>query len=45
MAPQVGAYCLEKVTGGCGVLLGGVPDMPLAMCSSSAAAWLGPMPR
>src|SRR5215207_9918071 len=27
MAPQVGAYCLEKVTGGRGVLLGGVPGV------------------
>jgi alanine dehydrogenase len=30
MAPQVGAYCLEKVTGGRGVLLGGVPGVPPA---------------
>jgi alanine dehydrogenase len=28
MAPQVGAYCLEKVVGGRGVLLGGVPGVP-----------------
>jgi len=28
MAPQVGAYCLEKVAGGRGVLLGGVPGVP-----------------
>lgn len=28
MAPQVGAYSLEKVTGGRGVLLGGVPGVP-----------------
>ena len=28
MAPQVGAYCLEKVTGGRGVLLSGVPGVP-----------------
>jgi alanine dehydrogenase len=28
MAPQVGAYCLEKVTGGRGVLLAGVPGVP-----------------
>ena len=28
MAPQVGAYCLEKVTGGRGVLLGGLPGVP-----------------
>ena len=28
MAPQVGAYCLPKVTGGRGVLLGGVPGVP-----------------
>jgi alanine dehydrogenase len=28
MAPQVGAYCLEKVTGSRGVLLGGVPGVP-----------------
>jgi len=28
MAPQVGAHCLEKVTGGRGVLLGGVPGVP-----------------
>jgi alanine dehydrogenase len=28
MAPQVGAYCLEKMTGGRGVLLGGVPGVP-----------------
>jgi alanine dehydrogenase len=28
MAPQVGAYCLETVTGGRGVLLGGVPGVP-----------------
>jgi alanine dehydrogenase len=27
MAPQVGAYCLEKMTGGRGVLLGGVPGV------------------
>ena len=27
MAPQVGAYCLEKVNGGRGVLLGGVPGV------------------
>jgi alanine dehydrogenase len=30
MAPQVGAYCLEKVAGGRGVLLGGVPGVPPA---------------
>jgi alanine dehydrogenase len=30
MAPQVGAYCLEKVTGGRGVILGGVPGVPPA---------------
>jgi alanine dehydrogenase len=30
MAPQVGAYCLEKVTGGRGVLLAGVPGVPPA---------------
>jgi alanine dehydrogenase len=30
MAPQVGAYCLEKVTGGRGVMLGGVPGVPPA---------------
>ncbi|MGH6804117.1 MAG: alanine dehydrogenase [Methyloceanibacter sp.] len=28
MAPQVGAYCLEKVTGGRGVLLSGLPGVP-----------------
>ena len=28
MAPQVGAYCLQKATGGRGVLLGGVPGVP-----------------
>lgn len=28
MAPQVGARCLEKVVGGRGVLLGGVPGVP-----------------
>jgi alanine dehydrogenase len=28
MAPQVGAHCLEKVAGGRGVLLGGVPGVP-----------------
>jgi len=28
MAPQVGAYCLEKPRGGRGVLLGGVPGVP-----------------
>jgi alanine dehydrogenase len=27
MAPQVGAHCLEKVSGGRGVLLGGVPGV------------------
>jgi alanine dehydrogenase len=30
MAPQVGAHCLEKVSGGRGVLLGGVPGVPPA---------------
>jgi alanine dehydrogenase len=30
MAPQAGAYCLEKVNGGRGVLLGGVPGVPAA---------------
>jgi alanine dehydrogenase len=30
MAPQVGAHCLEKVNGGRGVLLGGVPGVPPA---------------
>lgn len=30
MAPQVGAFCLEKVNGGRGVLLGGVPGVPPA---------------
>ncbi len=30
MAPQVGAYCLEKAHGGRGVLLGGVPGVPPA---------------
>jgi len=30
MAPQAGAYCLEKVIGGRGVLLGGVPGVPAA---------------
>ncbi len=30
MAPQVGACCLEKVNGGRGVLLGGVPGVPPA---------------
>lgn len=28
MAPQVGAYCLQKTFGGRGVLLGGVPGVP-----------------
>ena len=28
MAPQIGAYCLQKATGGRGVLLGGVPGVP-----------------
>ena len=28
MAPQVGAYCLQKATGGRGVLLAGVPGVP-----------------
>ena len=28
MAPHVGAHCLEKVAGGRGVLLGGVPGVP-----------------
>ncbi len=28
MAPQVGAYCLQKAVGGRGVLLGGVPGVP-----------------
>lgn len=28
LAPQVGAYCLEKAQGGRGVLLGGVPGVP-----------------
>jgi alanine dehydrogenase len=30
MAPQAGAHCLEKITGGRGVLLGGVPGVPPA---------------
>jgi alanine dehydrogenase len=30
MAPQAGAHCLEKVMGGRGVLLGGVPGVPPA---------------
>jgi alanine dehydrogenase len=30
MAPQVGAYCLQKATGGRGVLLAGVPGVPPA---------------
>jgi alanine dehydrogenase len=30
LAPQVGAHCLEKGTGGRGVLLGGVPGVPAA---------------
>src|SRR5580693_9380851 len=30
MAPHVGAYCLEKVNGGRGVLLGGVPGVGAA---------------
>src|SRR5215475_10488188 len=30
MAPQAGAYCLEKEHGGRGVLLGGVPGVPAA---------------
>src|SRR5215467_7456560 len=30
MAPQAGAHCLEKVNGGRGVLLGGVPGVPAA---------------
>jgi alanine dehydrogenase len=30
MAPQAGAFCLEKVNGGRGVLLGGVPGVPPA---------------
>src|SRR5712671_7371068 len=30
MAPHVGAHCLEKVHGGRGVLLGGVPGVPPA---------------
>jgi alanine dehydrogenase len=30
MAPHVGAHCLEKVNGGRGVLLGGVPGVPPA---------------
>ena len=27
MSVQVGAYCLQKANGGCGVLLGGVPGV------------------
>ncbi len=30
MAPQAGAHCLEKIMGGRGVLLGGVPGVPPA---------------
>jgi alanine dehydrogenase len=30
MAPQAGAHCLERVNGGRGVLLGGVPGVPAA---------------
>src|SRR5215475_7850724 len=30
MAPQAGAHCLEKVNGGRGILLGGVPGVPAA---------------
>jgi alanine dehydrogenase len=30
MAPQAGAHCLEKESGGRGVLLGGVPGVPAA---------------
>ncbi len=30
MAPQAGAHCLEKIMGGRGVLLGGVPGVPSA---------------
>ena len=30
MAAQAGAHCLEKINGGCGVLLGGVPGVAVA---------------
>ncbi len=30
LAPQVGAQCLEKIAGGRGILLGGVPGVPPA---------------
>ena len=30
LAPQIGAHCLEKPTGGRGVLLAGVPGVPAA---------------
>lgn len=30
LAPQVGAWCMEKVQGGRGILLGGVPGVPPA---------------
>ena len=45
LAPQVGAHALEKAQGGRGVLLGGVPGVAAAMCSSSGAASRERMPR
>jgi alanine dehydrogenase len=45
MAPQVGAYCLEKVIGGRGVLLAAFQACLQATYSSSVAASLQTMPR
>jgi len=45
LAPQVGAHCLERPTGGRGVLLAGVPGVPAARSSFWAAASWERTPR
>ena len=42
---QAAAHALEKVNGGKGMLLGGVPGVLPARWSSSVAGWWGPTPR
>ena len=43
---QAAAHALERINGGKGILLGGVPGvLPGPRSSSSAAGWSGPTPR
>ncbi|HEY3895279.1 MAG TPA: alanine dehydrogenase [Pseudonocardiaceae bacterium] len=41
MAPQVGAHCLERMQGGRGVLLGGVPGVPAGKVAVLGAGVVG----